>query len=129
MKIHWLARIVFVLLSVLSLLAWLVFMGALAAGSWPQFEQLSNLRTHISVLLLGVGFLWFALRRKFPRARGMALTMAVFALFGLTPALALFGFSDDISEGAPEMRIGSVNLLFGIGHPEPVGAWMGEEKL
>ncbi len=129
MKVHWLARIVFVLLGVLSLLALVVFVGALIAGPWPQFEQLSNLRTHISVLLLGVALLWFVLRSWLPKARGMGLALLAVGLFGLTPALGLLGFSDDISDDAAELRIGSVNLLFGIGHPKPVGAWMAEEDL
>jgi endonuclease/exonuclease/phosphatase (EEP) superfamily protein YafD len=129
LTVHGVARILFVLLSVLSLLALLVFVGALAARAWPQFEQLSNLRSHVSVVLLGVGAIWLLLRRSWPKVIFVGASLCVVGLFGLTPALALLGFADDVDETAPELRIGSVNLLFGIGHPKPVGAWMAAEDL
>lgn len=129
MKVGPFARLAFVLLSVLSVLVVLVFCGALAAGVWPQFEQLSNMRAHVSVVLLLFGGVWIAFKRVLPKSLWIGSLFGVLGVFGLAPALALLGGSDTVDEGAPELRIGSVNLLFGIGHPKPVGAWMGEEDL
>ncbi|MBL4771262.1 MAG: endonuclease/exonuclease/phosphatase family protein [Planctomycetes bacterium] len=129
MKRRWLHRLVFVLLSVLSLLAVAVFVGALAASAWPQFEQLSNLRSYVSIVLVGVGCLWFVGKRILPKGLLVGALLCAMGLFGLTPALALIGGGDEVDEAAAELRIGSVNLLFGIGHPDPVGAWMGAEDL
>ncbi len=129
MKIGIFPRLLFVLLSLLSVLAVLVFCGALAAGEWPQFEQLSNMRTHVSVVLLLVAGLWIGFKRVLPKSLCISTLFGVLGVFGLAPALALLGGSDSVDEGAAELRIGSVNLLFGIGHPKPVGAWMGEQDL
>ncbi|MCA9002790.1 MAG: endonuclease/exonuclease/phosphatase family protein, partial [Planctomycetes bacterium] len=74
--------------------------------------------------------LWCFVRTPRRRAaRIWALVLIGAGLFGLAPALSLFGSADDVAGEAPELRIGSVNLLFGISHPEPVGAWIGEEGL
>lgn len=107
----------------------LVVLLTLLAGVWPALEPLSNLRWWFAC---GLGIIagWSFLRARSRWHQSVAAGLAALALAGGWPGLALY--VPQPSVGGPRstpLRIGSTNLLFGIAHPKPVGAWMGEQDL
>ena len=117
-----------VLLGVVSLI------GVALAGTWSRLEPLANLRWWfawgLAIPALGLGF---GAKTRWMRVLGWLALLG--ALWGLWPGLRLYGSAPNFEPRAgaelgtepgtklgPALRVGSVNLLFGIAHPRPVRA-------
>ena len=127
----WLPKAVWVL-GCLGLAA--TVLGGSLARWVPGAEPLSNVRTHLSLGLLvgslGMGlWLWKRWRSGWGILVGFLLALGA---WGAGPYLRLLlPPADRLGDGehGPVLAVGAVNLLFGIGHPEPVFAWMDGEGL
>ena len=123
----------FALWGLLLTAAFLGVCGACVARWVPRLEPLSNLRTHLSLGLcvLACGALIVFWRKG--KRRSLLLVcglLLVVGLFGARPYLQLLPGPEPVpQEHAPVLAVGSVNLLFGIGHPIPVSEWMAAENL
>ncbi|MEZ6020829.1 MAG: MFS transporter [Planctomycetota bacterium] len=108
----------------------LVLACSWAARRFLMLEPVSNGRVAVGVLGLFAS-LALLVRAARQRRRLWAPALAVvLAWLPCGPGLRLYGPQPEATEGLePGLRIGSINLLFGIGHPEPVYAWMAEEEL
>ncbi|MCB9912367.1 MAG: endonuclease/exonuclease/phosphatase family protein [Planctomycetes bacterium] len=115
-------------------LVWFAVAFALGLGMsaswWAWAEPVSNLRSPLAIALLVTSLALWILFRRSTRGRWLAVLGVPLACWGAWPLLALVpGHRVPIDASIPPLRLGSVNLLFGIAHPEPVFEWMAEQDL